>query len=125
MEQDQNESAESMILTTPQAAAYIGVHPDTLRKWVKTGQIKPSIVTRGGHLRWDKRLLRPPIAPPCCDLARTLLMAHGWWSHDQLTKCDQCNNYKYNLRQLIDGSHICPHCDISWPFDKDEVGVHE
>ncbi len=41
------------LLSIKQAAAFLGIHPDTLRIWDNNGKIK-SIRTNGGHRRYEK-----------------------------------------------------------------------
>lgn len=44
-------------LTLSEAAAYLGVHPSTLRRWADKGNI-PTTLTAGGHRRFLERELR-------------------------------------------------------------------
>lgn len=43
---------KSKKLKTSQAAARVGVHPETIRRWVRAGQLEASR-TLGGHIRVD------------------------------------------------------------------------
>ena len=114
------------MISTTEAAAYIGVHVNTLRKWVKDGKVRPAYVSPGGQMKWDKTRLRGPSGQPCCAQAKELRMAHGWWFHVVSIFCDHCLGATQTARQLIDGSHICPSCDLTWnPYDQTPVGIHE
>ena len=42
-------------LTINQAANHLGVSPQTLRRWEKSGKLVPSIRTRGNQRRYDPR----------------------------------------------------------------------
>jgi hypothetical protein len=50
------------LLTTPQCARELRVHPTTIQRWIRERGIRPTLVTSGGHSRWDledlKRQLR-------------------------------------------------------------------
>jgi putative resolvase len=46
----------SKLLTTKQAADYLNVSPDTLRKWNKSNKLVP-LTTTGGHRRYQQELL--------------------------------------------------------------------
>ncbi len=41
------------LLTTPQAAAQLGVTGRTLTRYVKKGWLRPAVVLPSGHYRWD------------------------------------------------------------------------
>ena len=41
------------MLSTGEAAKRIGVSPRTLSRWVTEGLIEPTLVTPGGHFRFD------------------------------------------------------------------------
>lgn len=43
---------------TSEAAARLGVHPSTLRRWDKTGILRPSIRTLTGERRYTEEDLR-------------------------------------------------------------------
>jgi excisionase family DNA binding protein len=46
-------------LSIQEAAKYLGVSPQTLRRWEKSGRIAPSFRTEGNQRRYDPALLRP------------------------------------------------------------------
>lgn len=51
-------------LTTAEAADALGVHRETLLRWLRDGIVYPSLTTRGGHYRWrlfdlEAQLQRP------------------------------------------------------------------
>lgn len=48
----------SAYVTTAQAAKAIGVDRRTLQRWAAEGQVKPALVTPGGHHRWDVEELK-------------------------------------------------------------------
>ena len=51
------------LLTAAQAAEYIGVHVETLRKWARTGRIpRVSLPGKGNDLRFNKSQLDKWIA---------------------------------------------------------------
>jgi hypothetical protein len=41
------------LVPTGDAAKAIGVNKRTLERWVQRGLVKPTILTPGGHGRWD------------------------------------------------------------------------
>ena len=41
------------LVPTGDAAKAIGVGRSTLARWMAEGLVKPSLVTPGGHARWD------------------------------------------------------------------------
>ena len=43
---------------TSEAAARLGIHPSTLRRWDKTGILRPSIRTLTGERRYTEEDLR-------------------------------------------------------------------
>lgn len=45
------------LYTSTEAAAYLGIHPVTLRLWERTGKIAPTERTVGGHRRYSKATL--------------------------------------------------------------------
>jgi excisionase family DNA binding protein len=49
--------ATEAIMTTSEAARYLGVHIDTLRGWTRTGKIQ-CWRTAGGHRRFDVEALQ-------------------------------------------------------------------
>ncbi len=48
---------ESALITVQQASEMLGVHPSTLRAWVKRGKLK-AVRTAGGHRRFSARDVR-------------------------------------------------------------------
>ncbi|WP_410669128.1 MerR family transcriptional regulator [Amycolatopsis sp. cmx-4-68] len=46
------------LVPTGDAAKAIGVGRSTLARWVSEGLVKPTLVTPGGHARWDLDDLR-------------------------------------------------------------------
>jgi len=40
-------------ITTRQLAQMIPVDPSTVRRWVEQGKLTPTVVTPGGHYRFD------------------------------------------------------------------------
>jgi DNA-binding transcriptional MerR regulator len=50
--------SDAQLVTTTVAANAVGVNPRSLTRWVKSGAIKPTIRTPGGHLKWDIEDLR-------------------------------------------------------------------
>lgn len=46
-------SSDELLMTTPQAAAYLQVHPSTLANWRKAG-FGPRFVRFGAHFRYRK-----------------------------------------------------------------------
>jgi 8-oxo-dGTP pyrophosphatase MutT (NUDIX family) len=61
----------TVYLSTGQAAAAIGVHVHTLRRWVNDGLVEPSHRTPAGHARWDLDDLRRQLdAGPPADRER-------------------------------------------------------
>lgn len=46
-------------MSTSEAARLLGVHPKTLLRWVRHGDLEPDYTTPGGHHRWrPERLAR-------------------------------------------------------------------
>ncbi|MEU6699862.1 helix-turn-helix domain-containing protein [Pseudonocardia sp. NPDC046786] len=50
------------LLSTGRAARALGVGHQTLADWVRTGKVKPTFTTAGGHYRFDLDDLRRQIA---------------------------------------------------------------
>lgn len=50
------------LVPTGDAAKAIGVGRSTLARWVAEGLLKPTLVTPGGHARWDLDDLRRQLA---------------------------------------------------------------
>src|SRR5271169_2303698 len=46
-------------LSIKEAAEYLGVSPQTLRRWERNEKIAPSYCTKGGHRRYDVSKLHP------------------------------------------------------------------
>lgn len=40
--------------TSGEVATYFRVHPNTVSRWAKNGQLRPAFTTPGGHLRFRK-----------------------------------------------------------------------
>lgn len=55
---DHQPVTERNYLTTTEAARALDIHRVTLQRWVKEYGIRPSLVTGGGHYRWDLADLR-------------------------------------------------------------------
>lgn len=55
------------LVTTSQAARELDVHPSTLWRWQKAGEITPSWTTPGGQARWDVADLRRQLGMPTTD----------------------------------------------------------
>lgn len=43
-----------MLESTRTVAAELGVSPQTVHRWVREGNLKPSFVTPGGRYRWER-----------------------------------------------------------------------
>jgi 8-oxo-dGTP pyrophosphatase MutT (NUDIX family) len=54
----------TVYLTSGQAAAAIGVHVHTLRRWANRGLVEPAYRTPAGHARWDLADLRRQLDRP-------------------------------------------------------------
>jgi 8-oxo-dGTP pyrophosphatase MutT (NUDIX family) len=54
----------TVYLTSGQAAAAIGVHVHTLRRWWNRGLVQPAYRTPAGHARWDLADLRHQLDTP-------------------------------------------------------------
>ena len=52
---------DSHLVNSATAAAALGVHPVTLRRWKEAGVVWPVTETAGGHARWDVELLRAQV----------------------------------------------------------------
>jgi len=55
--ESESESESVSLLTTNEAARYLNVHPDTLRKMVRDGHINP-YRTPGGRFRFTQEMLQ-------------------------------------------------------------------
>jgi 8-oxo-dGTP pyrophosphatase MutT (NUDIX family) len=55
---------EEKLLSTPEAAALIGVDPATLWRWQKSGKVEPTWTTPGGKIKWDPNDLRQQLGLP-------------------------------------------------------------
>ena len=69
-------------LSIKDAAQYLGVTPQTLRRWEKAGKIQPAYRTEGKQRRYDPTLLRPFDCSNDCSDRPTLAYARVS-SHDQ------------------------------------------
>lgn len=49
--------AEVVLLTTTEVAKRFRVDTSVVRRWVASGKLTPSIVTPGGHYRFDETSL--------------------------------------------------------------------
>lgn len=102
----------SNLLTIQQAAEYLNVHPDTLRKWDKADKLKP-VVTTGGHRRYQQETLDEYIGiltnkSEVKDIVATYSRVS---SHEQKAKGDldrqsnrlseHCAKKKYNVEYII------------------------
>ena len=103
----------SKLLTTKQAADYLNVSADTLRKWNKSNKLVP-LTTTGGHRRYQQELLdeyigisRSVVETP--DLVVTYSRVS---SHEQKQKGDlerqkgrlleYCVNKKYEVMHIFE-----------------------
>jgi excisionase family DNA binding protein len=50
------------LLTTKALAAALDVHPETIRRWVRAGTIRPTTRTPGKQARWDLDDVRQQLA---------------------------------------------------------------
>ena len=102
----------SNLLTIQQAAEYLNVHPDTLRKWDKADKLKP-VVTTGGHRRYQQEVLDEYIGiltnkAEVKDIVATYSRVS---SHEQKVKGDldrqsnrlseHCAKKKFNVEYII------------------------
>jgi excisionase family DNA binding protein len=55
---DSSRVPEERWLTTGEAAREIGVHPSTINRYVRDGELKPTTTTPGGHHRWKLSVLK-------------------------------------------------------------------
>lgn len=49
------------LLTTGEAARALGLNSRSVARWAKQGLIQPTLVTPGGHFRWNEDDLRQQI----------------------------------------------------------------
>ena len=118
-----------MLVPIGVAAAELGVHPDTLRRWEREGRIEPAERTPGGRRRYDLSKLRhlaPHKAPSSRttiayarvstsgqkdDLIRQVALLESFcaaqgWTYEVITDVGSGLNYqKRGLRRLI--QEIC------------------
>lgn len=73
----------SKFLTIEQAAKFVGISPQTLRRWERAKKIHPSHRTEGGHRRYDASKLKPNYFHSANTLARPTLAYARVSSHDQ------------------------------------------
>jgi excisionase family DNA binding protein len=64
-------------LSIKEAAKHLGVSPQTLRRWERSGKISPAYRTEGNQRRYDPSLLRP------FDKVQSVIRRHHVW----LSKC--------------------------------------
>lgn len=55
------------LLTIGEAAAILGVHPDTLKRWERAGRIKVAIRTPNGHRRFRRGDVEALLTPATAD----------------------------------------------------------
>ena len=69
-------------MTISEAAKFLGVTPQTLRRWEKEGKLLPDERTPGGQRRYDLARLRPEMFHQA-DVPRSTLAYARVSSHDQ------------------------------------------
>lgn len=52
------ETVNITTLTTSEVAKLAHVDPSAVRRWVERGKLTPSMVTPGGHYRFDEEVVR-------------------------------------------------------------------
>jgi hypothetical protein len=52
---------QARLVSTGEAARALGIDPSTLARWVAAGYVRPTLRTRGRHMRWDLNDLRQQI----------------------------------------------------------------
>lgn len=102
----------SNLLTIQQAAEYLNVHPDTLRKWDRANKLKP-VVTTGGHRRYQQETLDEYIGIHTnkAEVKNVAATYSRVSSHEQKAKGDldrqsqrlseYCAKKKYNVEYII------------------------
>lgn len=53
---------DKTLVTTARAAELLSIGVSTLNRWAREGLVKPTLVTAGGHHRWDVDDLREQLA---------------------------------------------------------------
>jgi predicted site-specific integrase-resolvase len=56
------ESRDEELVTTTQAAKYLGINRTTLGRYARDGLLTPTLVLPSGHLRWNLEDLRQQLA---------------------------------------------------------------
>jgi excisionase family DNA binding protein len=54
---------EDVNITTRQVAEIAYVDASTVRRWIERGQLKPSMMTPGGHYRFSRKDVEALLAP--------------------------------------------------------------
>ena len=50
--------ADEELLTTSQLARALGLSLSSIKRYISAGQIKPDLITPGGHYRWNVESVR-------------------------------------------------------------------
>ena len=58
MAEDRRDEDRRELVTTAQAAKYLGINRTTLGRYARDGLLKPTVVLPSGHLRWSLEDLR-------------------------------------------------------------------
>jgi excisionase family DNA binding protein len=68
---------DDYIFNTAEAATHMGVHPKTIKRWVKNEHLKPDIVTPGGQYRFYSSSLNKVRSSGVCRDCKTLKNVEG------------------------------------------------
>lgn len=94
-------------LTTGEAAAIFDVDPDTVLRWIKSGEI-PAIRTPGGHYRINRNVFLTKMIKEKNDTRSTLSYCWEYYSESGIMReaCKECIVYKSRASRCYELSNL-------------------
>ncbi len=94
-------------MTTGEAAAIFDVDPDTVLRWIKSGEI-PAIRTPGGHYRINRNVFLTKMIKEKNDTRSTLSYCWEYYSESGIMReaCKECIVYKSRASRCYELSNL-------------------